>query len=841
MELLLAHSAWVQRLARSLVGADADDLVQETWLAALERPRAEVRSVRAWLAGILANRSREIRRGEVRRRAREECSAREAPRASTPSVAETFEAAATGRELAGLVLELEEPFRTAVLLRYHEGLPPRRIAECLGIPVRTVNSRLARGLERLRERWKLRERAAGRDGDAWARALIVLSGPLPSCGVSAAAGSSGALSLGVVLMNAKIWLGAALLGAGAVGVWLSSPRASEPRGGGPALAAAGRGAQAGTGPEAEPVELASPAADRASIATSPGAPAEPAREDADASRRVRGRVLDADARPLAGVEVGYRAWSDGDPRGAPASATSGANGFFELEIPRGGGELRALDPAYVTVMSGRVHERTAVEPLVVVAPRIELAGIVQDQAGSPLGKVRVRLEHPRGFGARFEAVFDATEGGEWKTQSDERGRFELAPVPSIAGSALVAELPGFETWRGEVPWAGDRSLTLTLARSTAEVPAIAGCVVDPEHRPVAGAWVSLGGSSTASDAAGEFRLERDDALEALELRALKSGYQLARLAAGVDAQGQQVWPDYAVLVLGEPPLALGGRVVDARGARRAGMRVWLADPTPFGILMDGMDASAEFYLADSREAGWNGDAYWSSRDTDTGGRFRIEGLLEREYSLRILDPRTLAIRTAGPFRAGDAALEIVFDDGELGRIAGRVVARDGRPLAGVAVRVLGNTFGGVWSDAGTTLSDAEGAFVFERIGGETLMLAVSGDDVVPQWSPVAVTGGETTEVELAVEVRCTFQVDLGVEAERADALRVLDGEGAEMSLHRIGPTGWFRGEEFPLVEGRSESLGVGESARTLLLLKDGSEVLRVPLALQPGTLNLVTP
>jgi RNA polymerase sigma-70 factor (ECF subfamily) len=170
-ELLLAHSAWIRSLARRLAGADADDLEQDTWLAALERPRAAgprplraVRSVRGWLAGLVRNLARETRRGEGRRRARERSSA-SATGASEPSVAETFESVATGRELADLVLELEEPFRTAVLLRYYEDLPPRRIALKLGIPVRTVNSRLTRGLERLRERWKLRH-GGGQRGDA---------------------------------------------------------------------------------------------------------------------------------------------------------------------------------------------------------------------------------------------------------------------------------------------------------------------------------------------------------------------------------------------------------------------------------------------------------------------------------------------------------------------------------------------------------------------------------------------------------------------------------------------------------------------------------------------------
>ena len=57
---LLAHAAWLRRLARSLVGdgAAADDLVQETWVAALRRPPAEDRPVRPWLRRVLENAAR---------------------------------------------------------------------------------------------------------------------------------------------------------------------------------------------------------------------------------------------------------------------------------------------------------------------------------------------------------------------------------------------------------------------------------------------------------------------------------------------------------------------------------------------------------------------------------------------------------------------------------------------------------------------------------------------------------------------------------------------------------------------------------------------------------------
>jgi hypothetical protein len=90
-------------------------------------------------------------------------------------------------------------------------------------------------------------------------------------------------------------------------------------------------------------------------------------------------------------------------------------------------------------------------------------------------------------------------------------------------------------------------------------------------------------------------------------------------------------------------------------------------------------------------------------------------------------------------------------------------------------------------------------------------------------------------------VRCHFQVDLGADAARADELRVLDAEGEPLPAYRIDPTGTLCLDEFPIVAGRSDALGVDERAATLVLLKAGAEVARVPLVLRPGALNVVTP
>ena len=56
------------------------------------------------------------------------------------------------RALVDMVLALDEPYRTTVLVRYFDDLSPNEVAERLGVPPSTVRSRLQRGLHALRSR-----------------------------------------------------------------------------------------------------------------------------------------------------------------------------------------------------------------------------------------------------------------------------------------------------------------------------------------------------------------------------------------------------------------------------------------------------------------------------------------------------------------------------------------------------------------------------------------------------------------------------------------------------------------------------------------------------------------
>ncbi len=176
-ELLLEHAVWLRRLARELVrdpGA-ADDLVQDTWLAAL-RARPDLgRPLRPWLARVMRNGATQRQRAAAGRSARESRVAR--PEA-VPCARELVERAELQQVLVGAVLSLPEPYRKTLLLRFYEGLGPMQIAAALGLPTATVRTHLHRGLQRLREKL---DRENGGDRKTWVLMLqpLVLEATLP--------------------------------------------------------------------------------------------------------------------------------------------------------------------------------------------------------------------------------------------------------------------------------------------------------------------------------------------------------------------------------------------------------------------------------------------------------------------------------------------------------------------------------------------------------------------------------------------------------------------------------------------------------------------------------------
>ncbi len=174
IEALLAHREWVRALARSLVRDESsvDDVVQQTWQAALENPPSKLGAARAWLGSVVRRTVLDSQRRHVRRQRREHGVARPE---GLPATADVVARAEIDRAVVNSVSELPEPYRTTLLLRFYDGLPPRDVAARMNIPVETVRARVRRGLERVRVGLDGRH---GGDRNEWHAALVpFLAGP----------------------------------------------------------------------------------------------------------------------------------------------------------------------------------------------------------------------------------------------------------------------------------------------------------------------------------------------------------------------------------------------------------------------------------------------------------------------------------------------------------------------------------------------------------------------------------------------------------------------------------------------------------------------------------------
>lgn len=140
--VLLALEPRLRGLALRSLGraADADDVVQEVAvraLAAAEGFRGEA-ALPTWIYRIAVRVIADFIRSPFRRKAR--------PLADridgTAGPAETAAATEDRDRVRRAVLKLPAEFRLVLILREYEGLPYREIAEVVGIPIGTVESRL---------------------------------------------------------------------------------------------------------------------------------------------------------------------------------------------------------------------------------------------------------------------------------------------------------------------------------------------------------------------------------------------------------------------------------------------------------------------------------------------------------------------------------------------------------------------------------------------------------------------------------------------------------------------------------------------------------------------------
>ena len=355
LDALLAHRSWVRALARRLAADDAtaDDLEQEAWLEAVRRPPTDSRNLRGWFASVLRNRARKQHRSTSRRAMHERSVAPARASAATEDVVQEAEAQ---QRLVAAVLALEEPYRSTMLWRFYDRMPPRLVARKAGVPVETVRTRVKRAVECLR-----RELGGPEAEGAWLGAIApLLAGSTRSRGAGGVAGSGE----GAVLMSSKTILVSALAGVVVVGVTAGAVLVSD--GGPSAVETAGPSA---TAPEsaAVPEVAVRPETTRSPAAPSRDGPASNAgAPDADANEAPPRPepVVAPEAAGRAAVEGGA---PGGRPRGDPRRPQSDMDRKLAVRV--------SFDFDRATPTEILDYIATVARLNVVVDPGVDLTGI----------------------------------------------------------------------------------------------------------------------------------------------------------------------------------------------------------------------------------------------------------------------------------------------------------------------------------------------------------------------------------------------------------------------------------------------------------------------------------
>jgi RNA polymerase sigma factor (sigma-70 family) len=654
---LLAHTEWLTRLARALVGdAAAGDVVQATYEVALAKPPKREGPLRPWLGGVARNVARMATRGRMRRERREEATAVVAT--DVPSPEELVARVQMQQKVGRLVLELAEPLRSTLLLRFFEGMTAAEIARAQGVPAATVRSRIKDALDRIRATLDA-EHANNRR--AWAGLLA----PLPAAMPKGAAALAGGLLVKTSVKVLLVVLVAAVLVVGTriAGMWGGGSSKPQP-------------------PVAQPTAPAKPAP--APIA--PTASATPRElptihdDDPKGTLRLEGQVIDEKDAPVAHALVAI----DANP---PIVVETGADGGFVFEglIRRdyrieatagdryaGPARLRLGDkPEPVTL---RLRKGGAVEVV-----------ITERQSGAPIK------------GAEVELRSTLT----WKATTSADGIAQLRGV-GASWAPLAVRAKGFAPTAMMINTTGNADATERVALSLSRGAAISGRVVDEAKKPIAGARVV---ATNASEPLPVVDPRRDGVVAGAD-----GSFSIPTVSAGT-------WRITATAG-DHAPVTSVPLTVDGEHSRTGVELVMTAGAVVRGTVTDATGKPVP--AADVRVVA-QGFVPWRPRRqafTDGDGKFAITGLARRGIDVVAWhESGASAIVPADLAANREQDVKLVLDVS--GAITGTVVDKAGQPIGDAQVVAEPDWTGGTsdratWSVRGVqeTVTDQAGAFRF---------------------------------------------------------------------------------------------------------------------------------
>lgn len=773
LETLLAEADHVTALARALVtdAATADDVAQSTWLDVLRSERRRIVDPRAWLATIVRRRASRTRRTEARRSRHERIAADARADGVAPSAAELAVRVATHRALVDAVLALGEPYRETIVLRFFENLDVDAIALRMQTKRNTVRSRVQRGLDALRERL---DRAHG-GREHWLPAVSALGAR--QMAVETAAIGSGLVG-GIAFAITMKKLAVAIL-AVAIAVLFALPVlmppaesiAPEPDAAAPIASGATEVPTSRNEGSTSAIDAPSPTNESSARRTAPAtiAVAEP-----EPGRR---RLVDREQKGLEGVlmraaapttvrwQGGDRGWIGGaghtirilgdeedrllrDPRYAedffakvptpaewratilgeaiPARDTrTDRDGWFvfprSLSVDDDAVEI--ADARHVLITAGRGSD----EPWV-AGPAVRVEGSVHDANGQPIADA-------------FAIPVCPTENGpvelhaQLATRTDDQGAFLVRRA--LANGEVRVSCEGYVT--RSVPLTQDlvqRPYIVLDRPGFAAMRTITGTVTALGGAPIANASVWFGRQQTKTAADGRFTLAADDAKPQYALTILAKGWAAlqqpdfgAKLLTGGPTQN-------LLFVLEKQPKRIRGVVRKGDGTPIEGALVFLVDPTLLDISFDTVESRV-------------GESPGVVR-SDAQGAFVLDGLDDRKYRVRAVDPSTGASTTSKPHApdAGDLDLRL---RGPVAAIMGRVVDAGGAPVPNATVEIA--FFTHVTKGGGTQMQstpavpcDRQGRFTLRGGFDADAWLCVRVDGKVRQLVPTLPHGGKSLDV-----------------------------------------------------------------------------------------------
>ncbi|MBA3464605.1 MAG: sigma-70 family RNA polymerase sigma factor [Deltaproteobacteria bacterium] len=451
------HHAAVAAVAFAITRdrASSDDIAQDTFIVAWTRLRdlRDAQRVRAWLCGIARNLSKHELRGRPR-----EVADPDAIAAATvdPVQVQTLDDAEAEHHVRSALDELPESYREPLVLFYWEEQSIERVASALDISPHAAQKRISRARSMIGDELatRLDTTARARRPAKVAAASIVAVLASGGVRVSAAAGASKALparalggfGLAAVLSAIAIFVGLvvwhlvapqppAVLTPGTPPPLASAPVATPPSlpvaddlaspDPAPAMLKTTRGPRGGFGrPSAYEVALLPPRSVSVDLTgTYPRARFPPKMDTPPFTRHVRGRVVDANGKPLAGAAVivaVYLSTGSGEHGTGvvfgDGGALTGADGTFDVAVHRDEPmqaialHARAGWSRPAPVAGGRANVDVDLQ-----VPRSGgLSGVVRSN-GSPIeADVSIHFQ---------DSMLDIA------VATDEQGRFELPLLP----------------------------------------------------------------------------------------------------------------------------------------------------------------------------------------------------------------------------------------------------------------------------------------------------------------------------------------------------------------------------------------------------------------------------